>query len=86
MEVSTTKLNRIDSMENEKSGVLIGGEDTSGTELLEPFGVQTHGGIGQPSGGFARNGIGGDKIRGDARVAEAERMDLEGGGDVVAGL
>lgn len=86
MEVFTTKLNRIDSMENETIGVLIRGEDAGGTELLEPFGVQTHGGTGQPSGGIARDGIGGDEIRGDARVAEAERMDLEGGGNVVAGL
>ena len=78
-------------MQNEPTKVLIRVEDAgTTTKLHEPFGVQTHGGVctsllssctGQPSSGFAGDGIGGN-----ARVAEVDRMDLEGGGEVVASL
>ena len=85
MEVATMELNGIDPVENEASGVIIGGEVAGGTKSSESPGGQTHGGIGQLPGGFARDGIRGIEIGGNARVAEAERMDLKGGGDVVAG-
>ena len=86
MEVATMELNRIDSVENEATRVIIGGEVAGSTKSFESLGVQTHGGTGQPPGGFARDGIRRFEIGGDARVTEAERMDLEGGGDAVAGL
>ena len=85
MEVATMELNGIDSVENEATGVIFEGEAAGGTKSFESPGGQIHGGAGQASGGFARDGIRGFEIGGDARAAEAKRMDLEGGGDVVAG-
>ena len=84
MEVITMELNGIDPVENEASRVIIGGEVAGGIKSFESPGGQIHGGAGQASGGFARDGIRGFETGDDARVAEEERMDLEGGGDVVA--
>ena len=86
MNVSSTELTRPDSMGNHLIGVLNRREDAGDTELYEPIGVQNHGGSGQPSSGVAKDGIEGNAIGGDAKSAEAERMDLEGGGEVGADL
>ena len=86
MDISSTELTETDYMGNDLIGVLNRRGDAEDTELQEPVGVQNHGGTGQSSGGVTKDGIEGKAIRGDAKGAEAERMELEGGGEVGADL
>ena len=85
MEVGPLELNGIDPVEMEASGVIIGGEVTGGLITYGSPGGQTHGGADQPPGDFARDGFRRFETRDDAGVAAEERMDLEEGGDALAG-
>ena len=79
------ELNGIDPVENEASRVIIGGEVAGGLISYGSPGGQTHGSAGQPPGDFARDGFRRFETGDDAGVAVEERMDLEGGGDALAG-
>ena len=84
MDVSSTELTRTESMGNEIVGELNRRGDVEDTELQDPFGVQNYGSNGQSSDGNTKDGVEDKAFGGDAKGAEAERMDLEGGGEVGA--
>ena len=84
MDVSSTELTRTKSMGNELVGELNRRGDVEDTELQDPFGFQNYGSIGQSSDGNTKDGVEDNAFGGDAKGAEAERMDHEGGGEVGA--
>ena len=65
-------------------GVLNRRGDVEDTELQDPFGFQNYGSHGQSSDGNTKDGVVDNAFGGDAKGAEAERMDHEGGGEVGA--
>ena len=84
MDVSSTELTRTESMGNELVGELNRRGDVEDTELQDPFGFQNYGSNGQSSDGNTKDGVVDNAFGGDAKGAEAERMDHEGGGEVGA--
>ena len=85
MEVAILELNEFAPVEIEASGGIIRGEVTGGLLSYGSPEGQNHGGADQPPGDFARDGLRRFEAGNDAGVAAEERMDLEEGGDALAG-
>ena len=85
MEIAILELNGCAPVEGEAAGGIIGREVAGGLLLYGSPEDQIHGGADQPPGGFVRDGFRSFEAGNDAGVAAEERMDLEEGGDVLAG-